>query len=99
PQPVVVIEIGIALAADTAGAMAGRAVIGKRRFALRAGEVEQLRVGGDLLQRGLGELVRYRTSDRLELREVGNDGAARMPAERALGRRSQQRPGRIDDPV
>ena len=50
PQPVVVVEIGIALGAAAAGAMTGRAIVGEGHAPLRAGEVEQLRIGDDLLE-------------------------------------------------
>src|SRR5262249_23148171 len=44
PQPVVVVEIGIALGSPAAGAVAGRAVVAERRSPLRGGEGEQRRV-------------------------------------------------------
>ncbi len=51
PQPVVVVQVGIALGAAAARAMARRAVIAERGAALRAREVEQLRIGRDLSRR------------------------------------------------
>ncbi len=58
PQPVVVVEIGIALGAAAAGAVARRAILGEGGPRLRAREVEQLRVGRDLLQRRRGQSAR-----------------------------------------
>src|SRR5664279_4101415 len=67
PQPIVVVEIGIAFAATTAGAMTRRAIIGERGTALRAGEVEQQRVTCDFGKRSIGKLVHHRPTQQLEL--------------------------------
>ncbi len=99
PQPVVVVEVRIALGAAAAGAVTGRAIVGKGAPAERAGEVEQFRRRLDLLQRSGSELGHHRAALRLQRGEFLGDGAARMPVERAVGIGRDQRPGRIDDPV
>ena len=50
PQPIVVGEIGIALGAATAGAVARRAIIGEGAAAERPGEIEQSRRRLDVRQ-------------------------------------------------
>src|SRR5664279_4101414 len=66
PQPIVVVEIGIAFAATTAGAMTRRAIIGERGTALRTGEIEQLRIFHDVRNRRISKLVHHRPAHQLE---------------------------------
>jgi hypothetical protein len=99
PQPVVVVEIGIALGPAAAGAVARRAIIGESDAPLRAREIEQLRIVHDVGDRGIGQLGHHWSAQRFELLEVGNHRAARVPGGDALRRGGQQRPGRIDDPI
>ena len=99
PQPVVVVEIGIAFAATTTGAMARRAIIGEGHASLRARKVQQLRIGDNVGDRRRGELVHHRTAHRFQLREVVDDGGPGVIAEHALRGIGQQRPGRINDPI
>src|SRR6185436_6346456 len=66
PQPFIVVEIGVALGAPAARAMARRAVVRKGDPPLRPGKVEQLRIGGNLGKRRTGELVHHRTALLLE---------------------------------
>ena len=76
PDPIVVIEIRIALGAATAGAMAGRAVFAESRTPLRACKLEQLWIGNDLLQGGSREPRDHRAALGPERLKLGHDRLA-----------------------
>jgi hypothetical protein len=54
PQPVVVVQVRIALGAAAARAVARRAIVAEGRLALARGRSEQLGVLLDVIERGLG---------------------------------------------
>ena len=100
PQPVVIVEIGIALGAAAARAMTGRAIVGEGRPAPARGRsraaADRRRCSCDARPRAFPPSARAAA---LSACEVVDDRAARVPAECALRGSGQQRPGRIDDPV
>ena len=67
PQPVVVVEIGIAPSPAAAGAVTGRAIIGEGHAPLGAGEIEQLWIVHDIGNRYVGKFVHHRPAQQLEL--------------------------------
>src|SRR5262249_46398882 len=99
PDPIVVVEVRIALGAARPLTVAGRAIVGEGRAALRAGKREELRVGEDLLQRRRGELADHRSALCLERIDLADDSLARMPVEDALAVGGYERPGWIHDPI
>ena len=99
PQPAVGVEVGIALRTLAAGTVAGRAIIAECRPAVSAGEFRQFGIGVDLLKRGLVQLVHDAGALNCEIGEILLHGAARRPAQYALGVAAGQRDGRIKNPV
>src|SRR5262249_44959570 len=83
PQPVIVVQIGIALGAAAAGAMTRRAIVREGAPAERPREIEQCWRGLDLFQRRGGKLGHHRAALLLELRKLARAGAAGMPVEQA----------------
>ena len=99
PQPIVVVEIGIALGAAAAGAVARRAIVGEgRRPRARA---KSSNCGSDSICCSEADASFAIIGPRcgLQLRELRRDRAARVPVEQALAVGRHERPGRIDDPV
>ena len=100
PQPVVIVEIGIALGAAAAGAVARRAIVGEGAAAQRAGEVEQLRrrFRSACSEAAASFAIIGPRCACSAARSVAT-ADARMPVEDAVGIGRHQRPGRIDDPI
>ncbi len=55
PEPVVIVQVRVALGTGAADTVAGRAIVAEGGLALRHRDLEQRRIGLDLLRRGLGQ--------------------------------------------
>ena len=100
PQPVIVVEVRIALGAAAARAVARPAILAERRAALRIGEVGERLVGLDVGERGRGEL--FRSSARacaLSASRSFTIAAREFQPNTPVRVGGDERPGRIDDPV
>ena len=76
PQPIVIIEVRIALSAGRADAVARRAIVAEGGLPLSLGEGEQRRVLLDVGQRHLSERRVLGATNRLQFGEIGGDLAA-----------------------
>src|SRR5262249_53560630 len=92
PNPVIVIEVRIALGAAAARAVAGCAVLGEGWAPLRARKLEELLIRDDLLQRCRRKLGDHRPAPRLWRIELGHHRLTRMPVEHAGRIGADERP-------